>query len=451
MLDKLYLNGIIVTNIGKYPGSIGVKDGKIAVITQDASDLAAKEVIDCGGRFILPGFIDGHIHPCDPGTTHREDFEHLTSAMAAGGITTGMMMPMNVPVIVDTKTFEYTKQVYEGRGYVDYTIHGAAISTNLNTVDSLWRETGATAIKMFMCFSTDDAPFVNDEEMYAHLEILAKNGGLALIHCENDGLIRKTERELKEQNLTDGMAYNASHPDYAEVEAIGRAILYLRKTGARAVIVHVSTAEGLRMIHKAQEEGVQVWAETCPHYLTFIDEDMKTLGARLKFSPPMRGKTNRQELWELLEKGYVQTVASDHCPFSAEEKLSSPDNIWNVPNGIPGVQTLAPVLLNAVSQGKISLEKVVELTSLNAARIYGLYPQKGALQVGSDADFVVVDMDLEKEYTEQDNLSKCPWSPYFGLVFKGWPVMTVCRGEVVYQNGKIVGKKGHGKYISRTL
>lgn len=449
LVDKLYVNATIVSSTDRYVGCLGTKDGKVAVIAATPDGIEAKETIDCGGKFLLPGFLDGHIHPCDPGTTDREDFPHLTASMAAGGVTTGFMMPFNIPVIDDVESYEFTKNCYSGRAYVDYGIHGGAIATNTDKADALWRETGATGMKMFMCFSTDDCPFLDDDAMMQHLEILAQNGGIALIHCENDLILKKRERELKAEGRMDGVAYNASHPDYAEIEAIQRAIVFLRQTGAAALIVHVSTAEGLRIIKKAREEGVKVWAETCPHFLTFTVEDMKTLGPKLKFSPPMHEEPNRVELWDLLAKGYIQTVASDHCPFTSEEKFADMNNIWLTPNGIPGVQAIAPVLLNGVNEGKITLEKVVEVTSYNASKLYGVYPQKGALLVGSDADFTVVDMDLEQTFTEEINKSKCPWSPYFGRTFKGWPVMTVCRGEVVYKDGEVCGELGYGQYVAR--
>ncbi len=451
-LDKLFTNACIVTATGRYMGSIGVQNGKIAMIGTCDLSCDAVEIIDCHGKYILPGFIDGHIHPCDPGPTYRDDITHITASLAANGSTLGLMMPMNVPVVVDKKTFEETIQGYENRAYVDYGLHGAAISTNLDTADSLWKETGATAMKMFMCFSTVDAPFVNDDQLYSHLQILSKNGGIALIHCENNDILTKAERDLKEQGRNDGMAYNASHPAFAEIEAIGRALIFLKETGAAALIVHVSTAKGLEMIkHAREKDHVKVWAETCPHFLHFVADDMKRLGAKLKQSPPMHDEENRRQMWKLLaEEGYVSTVASDHCPFSAEEKFADLNNIWETPNGIPGIQAVAPVLLNGVNEGRLTLERVVELTSLNAAKLYGIYPKKGVIQIGSDADFVLIDMELEKTFAETDNFSKCNWSPYFGDSFKGWPVMTVCRGEIVYRDGKIVGRKGFGQFVPRT-
>jgi dihydroorotase-like cyclic amidohydrolase len=176
---------------------------------------------------------------------------------------------------------------------------------------------------------------------------------------------------------------------------------------------------------------------------------MKKHGPYLKFSPPMHEEPNRKELWKLLAQGFVDTMGSDHCPYTDEEKKRGADNIWLAPNGIPGLQAMLPVLLDGVNKGLVTLEKVVEVTSYNPAQIYGLAPRKGLLQPGSDADFVVLDMNLQKTMAKEENESKCPWSPYFGMTFKGWPVMTVLRGELVYKNGKIVGKCGYGKYVPR--
>ena len=450
MLDKLYINGEIVSHTGRWRGCIGVKEGKIASLTSNPDGIAAKEVIDLCGKTVLPGCIDAHIHFQDPGITHREDFVCGTAAAASGGVTTAISHPMNIPPVVDIKSYNINLAAYEGRGYIDYGLHGGAVATNLDRVDDLWSKTGATAIKMFMCFSVADFPYVQDDAMYRHFEILAKSGGLALIHCENDSILKMKEEELKAQGRKDGIAYNESHPEYAENEAVQRAIFFLEQTGAQAVILHVTNVTALKMIHEAQQRGVKVFAETCPHFLTFVKEDMKKHGPYLKFSPVMHEEENREKLWEMIDKGYVSTFASDHSPYEKSEKEAGEENIWLAPNGIPGTETLLPTLLNGVNQGRISLERVVEITSYNPAQIYGLYPQKGVLQLGSDADFVVVDMDMIKTYTVDDMKSKCRWSPYFGLTYHGWPVRTVVRGETVCLNGQIVGRLGYGQYVGRS-
>lgn len=449
LLDKLFKNATIVTHTGSYKGCIGVVNGKIELISQDEDNFEAKEVLDLKGKHLIPGVIDGHVHFQDPGLTHREDFEHATAAAAAAGSTTCMSHPMNVPPIVDVESYDINVDAYAGRSYIDYAVHGGATENNLDKVDELWKTTGATAIKMFMCFSVVDFPFVKDDAMYSHLEILAKNDGFALIHCENDLLIKRMEKKLQGEGKNDGVAYNASHPDYSEIEAIQRAITFLEKTGARAMVVHVSTVEGLHLIHEAKQRGVKIYAETCPHYLTFTSEDMKKHGPFLKFSPPMREEANRQGLWKLLAEGYVDSLGSDHCPFTKEEKEKGLKNIWDAPNGIPGLDTMLLVMLDGVNKGKIPMEKLVEITSYNPAHIYGLYPQKGVIRVGSDADFTIVDMEIEREFKQSDIKAKCQWSPYVGKVFSGWPVMTVVRGEVVSKDGVITGKLGHGKYVAR--
>lgn len=448
-LDVMFTNGVIVSSEGRYNGCIGAKDGKIACISETEDGINAAEVIDLKGKMVLPGLIDGHIHFQDPGFTSRDDFEHATAACAVGGITTAISHPMNDPPVVDVGSFNENLEAYEMRSVIDYGLHGGGTSENIIEIEKLWGETGATAIKMFMCFSVKEFPFVHDGSMLAILKKLANQNGLALIHCENEPIIKLMEERLQEAGRTDPMAYNESRPVIVEIEAIKRAIFLLEETGAEALIVHVSSAEGLRLIQKAKARGVKVRAETCPHFLTFVREDMKEHGPFLKFSPVMRDDENRLEIWKLLNEGYVDSVGSDHCPFTREEKLKGADNIFKAPNGIPGLEVMLPVLLDGVSKSFTTLEKIVEISSLNPSKIYGYYPRKGVIEVGSDCDLVVIDMNVEKEYTEDDRKSKCDWSPYFGRSFKGWPVMTVLRGSIVSEAGEVKVLPGYGRYVAR--
>lgn len=447
--DKVLVNGTIVTPFGRYKGAIGIKDGKIAYISTDNPDIEAKERIDVQGKYILPGVIDAHIHFQDPGFTHREDFEHGTAACAAGGITTAMSHPMNIPPIVDTASYNINKEAYENRGVVDYCIHGGGITEKRDAVEDLWLNTGATCVKMFMCFSVKEFPFVGDDVMFDILQTLARHDGLAIIHCENQPLIKLMEQRLKAEGRKDPLAYNLSRPEMVEIEAIRRVIFLAGQANAKVLVVHVSTKEGLEDIHRASERGVRIWAETCPHFLTFVREDADALGPFLKFSPVMRDEENRRKLWELLDRGYVHTIGSDHCPFDKAEKEEGADDIWKAPNGIPGLEVMLNVLLDGVNKGLTSLERIVRITSYNPSQLYGIYPKKGVIQPGSDADFVIVDMEKEKTFTEADRKSKCTWSPYFGRTFKGWPVMTLLRGEVIAKDGVVLGKPGYGQYIPR--
>jgi len=448
-VNRLLINGTIVNSVGKFKAAIGIVEGKIACISENTSEIEADEIIDVEGKYILPGVIDAHIHFQDPGFTHREDFEHGTAACAVGGITTAMSHPMNDPAILDTESYNINVAAYEGRGIVDYGVHGGGTSNNCERIEDLWLNTGATSIKMFMCFSVKEFPFVQDDSMFDILQRLNKIDGLAIIHCENDQLIRLMEQRLKAEGRKDPMAYNESRPEIVEIEAIKRAIYLVEQANCKALIVHVSTAEGLEEIKKAQDRGVQIWAETCPHFLTFVREDMNEHGPYLKFSPVMRGEENRKRMWEFFDKGFVNTVGSDHCPYEKSEKETAIDDIWKAPNGIPGLEVMLPVFLNGVNAGLTSLERVVEVTSYNPSRIYGIAPEKGLIQIGSDADLVIVDMELEKTFTDADRKAKCTWSPYFGRKFKGWPTMTIVRGEIVAKDGQIMVNPGYGKYIPR--
>lgn len=448
-VEKLIVNGTIVTPFGRYKGDIGINEGKIASIFEKSEGINAKEVVDIKGKYILPGVIDAHNHFQDPGFTHREDFIHGTASCAAGGTTTTISHPMNDPAIVDVASYNANLKAYENRGIIDYGIHGGGTSDNIDDIEKLWTETGATAIKMFMCFSVKEFPFVHDDAMFEILERLGKLNGLAIIHAENDELIKLMETRLKSDGRRDPIAYNLSRPDIVEIEAIKRAIYLIEQTSSQALILHVSTAEGLTEIKNAQRRGVKVWAESCPHFFTFVREDMKELGPYLKFSPVMRDEENRLKMWKLLNEGYVDTFGSDHSPFSKEEKELGKNDIWKAPNGIPGNQIMLTVLLDGVNKDLVTLERVVEVTSYNPAKIYGLYPNKGVIQPGADADFVIVDLELEKKFAKEDSKSKCTWSPYFERTFKGWPIMTLLRGEIIYKEGKILVEPGFGKYIPR--
>jgi allantoinase len=449
-IEKVLVNGTIVTPEGRFQGAIGIADGKIAAIAQGGETFACAETVDCAGRFILPGLIDGHVHFQDPGLTHREDFEHGTAACAVGGITTAISMPMNKPPVVDVDTYGATVAAYSGRGIVDYGLHGGGTADNGGKIGPLWTDTGATAIKMFMCTSgTKGFPFVGDAALFSILSTLAQEGGIAIIHAENEELVRLREQQLQAAGRKDPMAYNESRPAYVEVEAVRRALLMLEETGAEAVIAHVSTAETVREIARARHRGVRVWAETCPHFFTFVAGDMERLGPFLKFSPVMRDEANLLAMWELLNRGAFATIGSDHCPYSTDEKEPGLTDIWKAPNGIPGLEAMLPVLLDGANRGLVSLERVVEVTSRNPARIYGLAPRKGEIRPGADADLVVVDMNLEKTFGPAERKSKCPWSPYDGRRFKGWPVMTLLRGEIVAEKGQIKVPPGYGRYVAR--
>lgn len=449
MFDLCLVNGCIANTEEVFYGTIGIKDGKIAFIGDKNFLPECKEIIDLSGKVILPGMIDPHVHFQDPGFEMREDFAHGTMAAAAGGVTCVLSHPLDNPPTTTFEALKIKENSYENNAYVDYGIHIGAEENNLGILPDLWEKTGATAIKMFMCFSVKEFPFVSDDVLFQALETIARVDGIAIIHAESDGMLKVMEEKIKATGRKDGVAYNMTHPKEAEIEAIQRALYYLELTGAKGVILHVSTAEGLKMIHDAKTRGVKVFAESAPHLFQFTVDDMIEKGPWLKFSPVMHDSENQTKMWELLGRGFVDYIGSDHSPYTYEEKKVGEEDIFQAPNGIPGIETCLAVFLNAVNEGKITLPQLVKMTSYQTAQIYGLAPQKGTLAVGSDADFTVVDMNMKKKISKQDLKSKCKWSPYFDVELKGWPVMTIVRGMVVYQDGVITGTKGYGQYIKR--
>jgi D-hydantoinase len=412
--------------------------------------MEAKQVIEVPGMFIIPGVIDAHVHFQDPGFPEREDLEHGTRACAVGGITTAISQPVNNPPVFDVNAYRETLAGYEGRAYVDYGLHGGASSGNIDKLESLWTDTGAPALKMMMCYSPKSYGMVDDGQLYRVMQILQKHDGLAYIHAENQAIVETLEQQFRAEGRTDPLCYLASRPAWVETEAVRRGLILAEQTGCRVIFAHVSCADSLEMIGEARGRGLPVFAESCPHFLTFIDRDIVEHGPYLKFSPVMRDEANRQRLWELLAGGAVQTIGSDHCPYVLEEKTPGLTNIWDAPNGVPGLEVLLPVLLNGVAEGRLTMERLVAVTSLNPAKIYGLYPRKGTLSPGADADLVVVDPNLVKTLGHQDLQTKCPYSPYLGKTFRGWPVMTMVRGECVADRGSIAGAVGYGRYVPRS-
>ena len=448
MLDKLFINGIVVTKDSRFPANIGVTGEFITHILSPKAQPEAKEVIDLSGKYILPGMIDAHVHFEDPGHTDREDMLHGTAACAAGGITTVILMPTNDPLVFTLEAFQKNLKAYENRAYVDYGIHGGLDAASFPHARKLWRESGITAIKVFMCYASANMGFVTDRTLYETLELASQEDAVVIIHCENDEIIKMNEDRMKAAGRTDRLSFNHSRPGFGEVEAIRRALFFAQQTGAKVMIPHVSTAEGLLEIRRAKENGVKVWAESCPQYFTFTTDDFVKQGPYLKFTPVMHEEGNRQRMWDLIGKGYVDSIGSDHSPFTVAEKEVGMDNIWKAPNGIPGLEAELPVFLQGVNEGRLTLEDVVRMTSYNPARIYNL-PFKGEIAVGNHADLTIVDLDLEKDFTKETIRPKCPWSPYMNRRFKGWPVMTVVRGQIAAKDGQVTGSPCHGKFISR--
>jgi D-hydantoinase len=449
METRLIKNGIIVNSKSDFRGSILIKDGKVAAILNENEATNADDVIDAKGRYIIPGGVDGHTHMMDPGYTEREDFTTGTMAAAYGGITTVIDHHRTKPAVYSVKELKEKIDYLNNKAVVDFGLKGGGSPDNVKDLKAMW-EAGVTGFKLFTC-NLHGVKAMYSGYLYEAFKEIASMNGTALIHCENDSILTYNEKYLKENGRTDYLSQAEWRSELAEILAVETVIEIAKETGARVVIAHVSQPLLLEKIKEARDEGYEIYAETGPHYLYLTLDDLEKKGPWVKFTPPMRNRNQDDidRMWDLLNKGYVTTIGSDHCPYPKADKKPGELNIWDAPNGIPGIETSMRLMLNAVNKGKTTLNKVVEIMSENPAKLYGLYPRKGVIQVGADADIVILDMAKTEVISNDSIVSKCGWTPFDGMEIKGVPATVMVRGNIVVQEGKIIGKPGYGKFISR--
>lgn len=373
----------------------------------------------------------------------------------AGGVTTVFEMPLSVPCVSSAEILERRKVLVQRKAVVDFGLYGGAGMHNVGEVAGL-AAAGAVGFKTYMHgppegreVEYEGAYVTDDGSLFEVLGAVASTGLTSSIHAENNAVIGFLTRRLKSLGRRDAMAHAESRPNFVEAEAVSKVIILGEAAGARVHVAHLTTCEGLRLVEQAKAEGKRVTAETCPQYLTLTAEAVKRLGPYAKMNPPLRSERDVGELWRGLNSGAVDMVVSDHAPYSKEDKEAGWDDIWQAQSGSPTIETMLPLLLNAVNEGRLSLERLTRVTSEGAARIFGLYPRKGAIQVGSDADIVVVDLNRTVRINKRRMYSRArDLTLYDGWKVKGWPVMTIVRGEVVMRDGEVVGKPGYGEFIS---
>lgn len=301
-----------------------------------------------------------------------------------------------------------------------------------------------------MCDSGTMVAGLNDGQLLEAFRTIGAFGGTVMLHCENDGMLRYNRQKLEKAGRKDYMAFVEWRSPEVEAEAIHRALYLLKGTGARAVILHTTIPEGVDMVNEARRQGLDVWVETCPHNLYLTHDDLRARGPWVTFAPPVRDSDRVEHLWQQLADGRVHLMGSDPGTVDPKLKISGEDNIWNCQYGLPDAETFVPLMLNAVAMGRLSLERLAAITSEMPARIYGLYPRKGAIQVGSDADFTVVDLNKTYSLRADEMYTSCGWIPYEGKTITGRVTHTILRGKVVAQNGKVLGQPGDGRFIPRT-
>ncbi len=445
--DLAIVNGILVDSKSIYPAVLWVRDGKIAGITQSLEDPPSR-VIDARGLHILPGAVDGHVHMMDPGYTEREDFTTGTRAAARGGVTTVIDHHRTVPQVFGAAELIRKKEYLEPRAVVDFGLLGGLNLTNLRSLREMWAA-GALGFKGFTCALHEADALLSGNVMEILVEI-RRFGGIALFHCEDDSLLKKKEEELRTQGRKDPLAISEWRSPEAEELAVRTLIYAAEKTGARVAVAHTSLPSLVLEQAAARARGVPIFTETCAQYLILTEEDLERQGPFAKFTPPPRKREAVERLRWCLAHGLIDMVNSDHCPYPLADKEAGARDIWLAPFGIPGVETVTPILLDLVSRGLLHLQQVAFLRSERPAMIYGLAGQKGSLRVGCDADLIFVDLKRKVVLDNARVISKCGWTPYHGREVTGDVVLTMVRGNVVMQEGEIIGKPGWGKFVTRT-
>lgn len=442
--DLVIRNGKIVSSQGTYAGDdIAVKDGKVAAIDRQGSFPDAKKTIDASGKYVLPGIIDAHVHFREPGYEYKEDFGTGSTAAACGGVTTVLDMPNNLPFCSTPEALKEKLKMIKPKAYVDYGLVVAIVGETVEMIPALAKG-GANVFKIFMGSTVGGVPAPDDGGMLRAFELVRETGLRIGVHAENNPIMDYLTAKLKAAGRTDPLAHVEARPAVAEAEAIQRAILFARTAGCKLHIYHLSSMEGVEMIREAQDRGIDVSAETGPHYLMLDENYMKKVGGVLKMNPPIRSREHGEALWDAILDGTVEVIDTDHSPHSKEEKYN--DNIWKVTPGFVGVETKVPLMLTQVNAGKLSLNQYVKLVTENPARLFNLYPQKGTIKVGSDGDFTIIDMDKEGIIDSKKLHSRNTVTPFDGWKVKGMPVYAVVRGNIVMKDGEIVGKP-KGKHI----
>jgi allantoinase len=442
-VDLIVKNGTIVSSAASYRGHVLVQDGKVLGVRVRDDLPQAKKVIDATGLHVLPGLIDPHVHFRVPGLEYKEDFDTGSQAAACGGITTIIDMPNVVPPTGNVEGFHAKVACADGKSYVDYGIYAVIVEGNSPEILPL-ADAGVVGYKIFLGETVGNIPAPQDGEIIDAWRIMAGTGLRCGVHAEDNGILLYLRKKLQDQGRKDPLAHLESRPAVAEAEAISRAIMFAREAKSKLMIYHMSAAEGVALVRQGKDSGVDVVGETGPHYLIMEGDDMvrMQLGSLLKMNPPVRSREHAEALWRGLLDGTIEVIGTDHSPHTREEKMfdNPMGDIWKAVPGWPGVETNVPLMLTQVNAGRMSLQQYVKVQAEGPARAWNLWPRKGHLGHGADADITIVD--LRKEGTiDQDKLhSKSKVTPFHGFRVKGMPVYTIVRGRVVMENGELVGK-----------
>ncbi|MFN8631772.1 MAG: dihydropyrimidinase [Chloroflexota bacterium] len=455
-MRTLFANGTIVTADGSYQADVLVDGEAIVQIGADlAASVTADEVIDATGKYLIPGGIDGHTHMKLPfgGTFAKDDFETGTRAAAFGGTTTIVDFAVQSKGETLHQGLDKWFAMAEGMAVADYGFHMIMSDVNdatLAEMDTLVDE-GIPDFKLFTAYP--GVFYSPDDHIFRALKQTAKNGGLILMHAENGPVIDILAAEKIAEGVTDPIGHGLARDSRMEGEATNRVIRMAEVAGAPVYFVHMSAKEAVRALTEARNRGAMAWAETCPQYLYLTLDDLGHgfEGAKFVCSPPLRTPDHAVELWNALKRDDLSLVGTDHCPFDFHgQKEMGRGDFRKIPNGLPGVEERVDLMHQAVVDGKLSKERWVEVVSTAPAKIFGLYPKKGAIAVGSDADIVVYDPQRKHVLSAKTHHMDVDYSCYEGMTVQGGSDVVMSRGSVIVRNGEFTGRKGAGKFVKRT-
>jgi allantoinase len=456
MLDLIVAGGTVVNDHGLAPASVGVADGQVVAVFASGSPLPqAREVIDATGLLVCPGAVDAHTHFTGLHHRHEEGVTLGTRAAAAGGVTTILEHPQSSPPATTVDRFRAKRRMVAANASIDFGLWAGVEPSNLDQLPLLHGE-GAVGFKGFMCSTRPDGeapdsfglPRLEDDVLWRAMEVIAGFDGVLGLHAENHAILNGRRQELIAQGRDEPRAHATASPPVGEIEAVSRALLLARESRARCHIVHLSVAEGAALVREVKSHA-RVSAETCPHYLTLDEDDLARLGTYGRCAPPLRPRRNVEALWEYVSDGTLEFVASDHCPYLPEQKAQGLTSIWKAPLGLTGAQTIGPLLFNETVNGHgLDVADFVRLTSAAPARLFGLYPRKGAIQPGSDADLVLYDPQASWTIRAAEFFELSKWTPFEGRTGRGGVVRTLVRGRTVYEGGRILVEPGFGRFVT---
>jgi len=454
--DTVIRNGTVVTATDTYASDIGIGNGRITALAQSLPVEGARELIDAAGMLVMPGGIDVHTHLDMPfgGTTSADDFESGTIAAAFGGTTTLIDFAIQQKGQSLRQAFETWMQKADRKAAIDYAFH--CIITDLG--DAQLEEMGVligegvSSFKLFMAYP--GVLMVDDATIFRAMSQAAKYGGLICMHAENGGAIDVIVRRALAEGKRAPKYHALTRPTTAEGEATSRALALAEMAGSPVYIVHLSCNDALEKVREARERGLPAYAETCPQYLFLSLEQMDAPGfesAKYVFTPPLREKWHQDKLWQGLAQDTLQVVSTDHCPFCfKEQKELGKDDFTKIPNGGPGIEhRLSLVYTGGVHGGRFSLNRFVQLVATAPAKLFGLFPRKGTIAVGSDADLIVFDRNQEQVISASTHHMRVDYSMFEGTRVRGVPVRVLLRGRTILEGGRFVGKPGSGEFVRR--